>query len=50
MDRALLADFLRARRKAVQPEQVGLFRGPRRRTHGLRREEERVQQWRKRDG
>jgi transcriptional regulator with XRE-family HTH domain len=39
MDRALLADFLRARREAVQPEDVGLPRGPRRRTGGLRREE-----------
>jgi len=39
MNRALLADFLRARRQAVQPEDVGLSRGPRRRTTGLRREE-----------
>ncbi|MFI5709822.1 helix-turn-helix transcriptional regulator [Kribbella sp. NPDC051620] len=39
MDRALLADFLRARRKALQPEDVGLPRGSRRRTGGLRREE-----------
>jgi transcriptional regulator with XRE-family HTH domain len=39
MDRALLADFLRARRKTVQPEEVGLVRGDRRRTKGLRREE-----------
>ncbi|MBL7260034.1 helix-turn-helix transcriptional regulator [Paractinoplanes lichenicola] len=39
MDRALLADFLRARREALQPEDVGLPRGPRRRTGGLRREE-----------
>jgi transcriptional regulator with XRE-family HTH domain len=39
MDRALLADFLRARRDALQPEDVGLPRGPRRRTGGLRREE-----------
>ncbi|MCU1405090.1 MAG: Helix-turn-helix protein, partial [Glaciihabitans sp.] len=39
MDRALLADFLRTRRKAVQPEDVGLIRGDRRRTNGLRREE-----------
>jgi transcriptional regulator with XRE-family HTH domain len=39
MDRALLADFLRARREALQPEEVGLPRGPRRRTGGLRREE-----------
>ncbi|MER6441566.1 helix-turn-helix transcriptional regulator [Streptomyces sp. NPDC001185] len=39
MDRVLLADFLRARREALQPEDVGLPRGPRRRTGGLRREE-----------
>src|SRR3954469_12637389 len=39
MDRALLADFLRTRREALQPEDVGLPRGPRRRTGGLRREE-----------
>ncbi len=39
MDRAQLADFLRTRREALQPEDVGLPRGPRRRTHGLRREE-----------
>ncbi|GII54323.1 DNA-binding protein [Planotetraspora thailandica] len=39
MDRARLADFLRARREALQPEDVGLPRGGRRRTGGLRREE-----------
>ncbi|MBO8193087.1 helix-turn-helix domain-containing protein [Streptomyces oryzae] len=39
MDRAQLADFLRTRREALQPEDVGLPRGPRRRTRGLRREE-----------
>ncbi|HEX3779727.1 MAG TPA: helix-turn-helix transcriptional regulator [Pseudonocardiaceae bacterium] len=39
MDRAELANFLRARRAALQPEDVGLLRGPRRRTAGLRREE-----------
>ncbi|RIJ77452.1 XRE family transcriptional regulator [Nakamurella silvestris] len=39
MDRAQLADFLRHRREALQPEEVGLPRGPRRRTAGLRREE-----------
>lgn len=39
MDRADLADFLRRRRDALQPEDVGLGRGPRRRTAGLRREE-----------
>ena len=38
--RAELAEFLRARRDAVVPEQVGLPRGAgRRRTRGLRREE-----------
>jgi transcriptional regulator with XRE-family HTH domain len=39
VDRAQLADFLRTRREALQPEDVGLPRGPRRRTGGLRREE-----------
>ncbi|MGP4085981.1 helix-turn-helix transcriptional regulator [Streptomyces sp. KR55] len=39
MDRAELAAFLRARREALQPEDVGLPRGRRRRTGGLRREE-----------
>lgn len=39
MDRSQLADFLRQRRAALQPEDVGLGRGPRRRTAGLRREE-----------
>ncbi|WP_405059978.1 helix-turn-helix transcriptional regulator [Kribbella sp. NBC_01505] len=39
MDRAQLADFLRRRREALQPEDVGLNRGPRRRAEGLRREE-----------
>jgi transcriptional regulator with XRE-family HTH domain len=39
MDRAQLADFLRARRESLQPEAVGLPRGARRRTGGLRREE-----------
>ncbi|WP_204001528.1 helix-turn-helix transcriptional regulator [Virgisporangium aurantiacum] len=39
MDRAALGAFLRARREALQPEDVGLGRGPRRRTRGLRREE-----------
>ncbi|ACU38304.1 helix-turn-helix domain-containing protein [Actinosynnema pretiosum subsp. pretiosum] len=38
-NRVELADFLRARREALQPEDVGLPRGPRRRTGGLRREE-----------
>jgi transcriptional regulator with XRE-family HTH domain len=39
VDRAQLADFLRLRRQALQPEDVGLARGPRRRAEGLRREE-----------
>jgi transcriptional regulator with XRE-family HTH domain len=39
VDRPQLADFLRTRREALQPEDVGLPRGPRRRTGGLRREE-----------
>jgi transcriptional regulator with XRE-family HTH domain len=39
IDRPGLAAFLRRRRAALQPEDVGLPRGPRRRTSGLRREE-----------
>lgn len=39
MDREQLADFLRRRREALQPSDVGLTKGPRRRTQGLRREE-----------
>jgi transcriptional regulator with XRE-family HTH domain len=39
VDRARLADFLRTRRESLQPEDVGLPRGLRRRTGGLRREE-----------
>jgi len=39
IDRTGLAEFLRRRREALQPEDVGLRRGPRRRTDGLRREE-----------
>ena len=39
MDRDQLAHFLRTRREALSPEDVGLTRGPRRRTSGLRREE-----------
>jgi transcriptional regulator with XRE-family HTH domain len=39
IDRAGLAAFLRRRREALQPEDVGLPRGQRRRTNGLRREE-----------
>jgi transcriptional regulator with XRE-family HTH domain len=34
-----MAKFLRSRREALQPEDVGLARGTRRRTPGLRREE-----------
>ena len=39
IDRTGLAEFLRRRREALQPEDVGLPRGSRRRTNGLRREE-----------
>ena len=39
IDRDGLAAFLRRRRASLQPEDVGLSRGPRRRTEGLRREE-----------
>lgn len=39
IDRASLAGFLRSRRASLQPEDVGLPRGARRRTSGLRREE-----------
>jgi transcriptional regulator with XRE-family HTH domain len=39
MDRTALADFLRHRREALQPSDVGLPDGVRRRTSGLRREE-----------
>ncbi|HEX6149435.1 helix-turn-helix domain-containing protein, partial [Nocardioides sp.] len=39
IDRAALAEFLRGRRESLQPEDVGLPRGSRRRTRGLRREE-----------
>ncbi|MDX3103539.1 helix-turn-helix transcriptional regulator [Nonomuraea angiospora] len=39
IDRAGLAEFLRRRRESLQPEDVGLPRGQRRRTAGLRREE-----------
>ena len=39
IDRSGLAEFLRVRREALQPEDVGLPRGQRRRTSGLRREE-----------
>lgn len=39
MQRDQLADFLRRRRAAVRPAEVGLADGPRRRTAGLRREE-----------
>ena len=37
--RAELGEFLRARREALPPTEVGLPAGPRRRTPGLRREE-----------
>jgi transcriptional regulator with XRE-family HTH domain len=39
IDRAGLAAFLRRRREALQPEDIGLPHGRRRRTSGLRREE-----------
>lgn len=39
IDRVGLAGFLRHRRESLQPEDVGLPRGRRRRTSGLRREE-----------
>jgi transcriptional regulator with XRE-family HTH domain len=38
-NRRELADFLKRRRDALQPAEVGLTPGLRRRTHGLRREE-----------
>jgi transcriptional regulator with XRE-family HTH domain len=39
MERDQLADFLRHRRAAIRPAEVGIAAGPRRRTAGLRREE-----------
>jgi transcriptional regulator with XRE-family HTH domain len=39
MEREQLADFLRRRREAIRPAEVGIPDGPRRRTAGLRREE-----------
>lgn len=39
MERDELADFLRRRRRAIRPAEVGIADGPRRRTAGLRREE-----------
>jgi transcriptional regulator with XRE-family HTH domain len=39
MQRDELADFLRRRREAIRPTEVGIADGPRRRTTGLRREE-----------
>jgi transcriptional regulator with XRE-family HTH domain len=39
MDRSAMADFLRARREALRPADVGLPEGARRRTVGLRRDE-----------
>ncbi|MEU1080606.1 helix-turn-helix transcriptional regulator [Streptomyces sp. NPDC005908] len=39
MQREQLADFLRRRREAIRPAEVGIAEGTRRRTRGLRREE-----------
>lgn len=39
MDRVALAEFLRRRRERLQPADVGMAAGPRRRAPGLRREE-----------
>src|SRR3981081_4711286 len=39
MHRDQLADFLRRRREAIRPAEVGIADGPRRRTPGLRREQ-----------
>ncbi|MCC3762305.1 helix-turn-helix transcriptional regulator [Glycomyces sp. TRM65418] len=39
MDRIELAEFLKSRRAAIRPGDVGLPEGPRRRTPGLRRQE-----------
>ncbi|MGV9563469.1 helix-turn-helix transcriptional regulator [Streptomyces sp. NPDC003480] len=39
MQRDQLADFLRRRREAIRPAEVGITDGPRRRISGLRREE-----------
>jgi transcriptional regulator with XRE-family HTH domain len=39
VDQIQFGDFIRSRREALQPEDVGLRRGSRRRTSGLRREE-----------
>ncbi|MER5197445.1 helix-turn-helix transcriptional regulator [Streptomyces sp. NPDC002755] len=39
MEKKELAEFLRHRREALRPRDVGLVEGPRRRTQGLRREE-----------
>ncbi|MGW4484850.1 helix-turn-helix domain-containing protein [Amycolatopsis sp. NPDC004368] len=39
MDRSTSAEFLRRRREELQPEDVGLPSGARRRAPGLRREE-----------
>ncbi|MEV8542921.1 helix-turn-helix transcriptional regulator [Streptomyces sp. NPDC051572] len=39
MEKKELAEFLRRRREALRPHDVGLVEGPRRRTRGLRREE-----------
>src|SRR3954452_21943971 len=40
MDRKELGEFLRHRREMMRPRDVGLVEGPRRRTQGLRREED----------
>jgi transcriptional regulator with XRE-family HTH domain len=39
MDRDAMAEFLRSRREALRPEDIGLPPGARRRTRGLRRDE-----------
>jgi transcriptional regulator with XRE-family HTH domain len=39
VQREQLADFLRRRREAIRPAEIGIADGPRRRTTGLRREE-----------
>jgi transcriptional regulator with XRE-family HTH domain len=38
-NKSALGEFLRSRRQALQPEDLGLYRGPLRRAGGLRREE-----------
>jgi hypothetical protein len=34
-DKSALGEFLRSRRQTLQPEDLGLYRGPRRRVGGL---------------